>query len=530
MNPLVDDAWDQISGSWRFRWPGIASAAVLALVGWLFVFGLEDRYEAEASVFVDPHTPLQPALKDLSTEQNSEAELNFVRQSLLADATLQQIARAVHVVPARSTDEQLQQLLTAMRRRVEISVRSASGREEDRNTAGSIYHLVYWDHDRSRSLRVVRILLDSFIKGTLGGEREGAENAQQFLQAQISDVQKRLREAEDRLTELKSKQSEQQGYLAELREESKAVAGVNMKLAEARSRRTTLSRQLDELAATSVAPDPTAAPGSKGALDTLSLIKEAQEQLDELLRKYTDKHPDVIAAQQRLEDLNRRLSAEMKALRRADPAATPGNGASTNPVYQKVRTDLYQVEVDIEDMTTALRQHESRVVELRRYVDTGPKVDAELAQLNRDYDANKALLANLQKGLLAQQAASAGSVRFKILQPPVAPYRPIWPRRRLYLAAVLVAAVAAGTALAYGLNYLFPVVHSGGSLARIIGVPVLGEVAGAFPERERRAFHRDLLRVSMATACLLMAFAAALVLSQAGYRLSIMALEHLVHA
>ena len=179
------------------------------------------------------------------------------------------------------------------------------------------------------------------------------------------------------------------------------------------------------------------------------------------------------------------------------------------------------------DTTTGLNR-----TELRRYLDTAPQVEAEFARLNRDYDVNKAqytaLLANLQKARLGERAVSAGSVRFEIVQPPTAPYGPAWPRRKLFLAAALIGALAAGAALAYGLNYLFPVVSSGDALHRTLGVPVLGEVSAAFPERERREFRRDLVRVSVATACLLVAFAIAVALSNSGYRLSIAALKHAV--
>jgi hypothetical protein len=98
------------------------------------------------------------------------------------------------------------------------------------------------------------------------------------------------------------------------------------------------------------------------------------------------------------------------------------------------------------------------------------------------------------------------------------------------LAGILVAALAAGAALAYGLNYLSPVVSSPDALSKALGVPLLGQVTAAFPERERRALRRDLLRISIATACLLVAFGVAVVLSQAGYRLSLTALQRLVNA
>jgi hypothetical protein len=89
--------------------------------------------------------------------------------------------------------------------------------------------------------------------------------------------------------------------------------------------------------------------------------------------------------------------------------------------------------------------------------------------------------------------------------------------------------LAAGAALAYGLNYLHPVVSSASALSRMVGVRVLGEVSEAFPENKRRAFRLDVLRISMVAACLFVAFGVAVVLSQAGYRLSVTALRQLVN-
>lgn len=543
MNPLINEIWDQVTGGWRFRWLALAVAAALALVGWLVVFGLQDRYEAGTSVFVDTRTSLRPALQGLTVEQDVDAELNFVRQSLLASPSLLRVAREGGVLPASMIDRQRQELLTDLRNRIDISVHSANGHEEDRNTAGSIYHIAYQDQDRARSIRVVGILLDSLVNETLGGKRVGSENAQQFLETQIADYEKRLRTAEDRLAQFKSRHiglmpTEQGGYFAELQKESEAAANVRTKLAEAQSRRAALIRQLhgDVAVAAASAPGQAAAggAGSKGAMDTLSRIDETQARLDELLLRFTDAHPDVIATRQTLEELKRRRAAEIEGLRAGDPDAAAASRASTNPVYQSVELALNQVDVDIADLNTELAQHESKVTELRRSLDTAPQVEAEFAQLNRDYDVNRAqytaLLGNLQKARLGERAANAGAVRFEVVQPPAAAFGPVWPRRKLFLSGILAAALAAGVSLAYGLNYLLPVVSSAEALSKALGVPLLGQVTAAFPESEQRAFRRDLLRISMATVCLFVAFVVALVLSQTGYRLSLMALKHLVQA
>jgi polysaccharide chain length determinant protein (PEP-CTERM system associated) len=541
VNPLVNQVLDEVRSAWRFRWVALMTAAGLATVGWLFVFALKDQYEAGASVFVDTRTALKPVLQGLTMEQEVDAQLNFVRQSLLAGPSLQRIAREGGVLPPWAIDaRRREQLIADMRERIDISVRSASGREEERNTAGSIYRISYQDRDRARALRLVGILLDTLVEETLGGKREGAESAQHFLETQLHDYEKRLRTAEERLAAFKSRHiglmpTEQGGYFAQLQAESQTVTTLKTKLAEAQSRRATLTRQLHgDIAVAAAAAQPAAtAGGANGGLDTLSRIDQAQAHLDELLLRFTDQHPDVIAARQTLEDLKRRRAEEIEGLRQGDAAAAAASRASSNPVYQSVQLALNQVDVDIADLNTELGLHEAKIAELRRYVDTAPQVEAEYAQLNRDYDVNKAqyttLLANLQKARLGERAEDAGSVRFEVVQPPSASLGPVWPRRKLFLTAILAGALAAGAALAYGLNYLHPVVSSASALSRMVGARVLGEVSVAFPAQERRAFRLDVLRLSMVAACLIAAFGVAVVMSQAGYRLSMTALRHLVN-
>jgi polysaccharide chain length determinant protein (PEP-CTERM system associated) len=534
MNPLLNQVLDEVASAWRYRWYALGTAVAIALGGWLVIFALQDRYEAEASVFVDSrNTSLKPALQGLVVEQDIDTQLNFVRQSLLAGPQLERIAREGGVLPATGVDARRQgQLIAAMSARIGIVVRSASGHEEDRNTAGSIYRVFYQDEDRARSVRVVGILLDTLVNETLGGKREGAQNAQQFLETQVRDYESRLRAAEDRLAAFKSRHiglmpTEQGGYFAQLQAESTAVANTRTKLAEAQSRRATLVKQLHgdvAIAAAAAAPSGSRS-GAGGSLDTLTRIDEAQAKLDDLLLRFTENHPDVIAARQTLEDLKKRRAAEIEGLRQGDAAAAASSRASSNPVYQSIQLALNQVDVEMADLNTELAQHESKVVELRRMLDTAPQIEAEFAQLNRDYDVNKAqytaLLASLQKAKLGERADDAGSIRFEVVEPPTAGLRPVWPHRKTLMAMILAAAMGAGAALAYGLSYLHAVVPaSAEGLSQLAGVSILGVVSGAFPQRMRRTLRREAVKVALAACCLMAAFGIALVLSQKGYRLS----------
>ena len=534
---LIDQVLEEVRSAWRFRWLALGVAGAVALVGWLGVFALQDHYQASAKVFVDTRTALKPVLQGLTVGQDVDAQLNYVRQALLAGPQLERVARDAGMIRAGSDAHSREQLLESLGNRIYINVHSASGREEDRSTAGSIYSIDFQDANRERSLKVVTILLDTLVNETLGGKREGAESAQRFLQTQIGDYEQRLRTAEDRLAAFKSHNigllpTEQGGYFAGLQKENDAITDTRTKLAQARSRRAELERQLrGDVAVAASAPTSSSSAGGTGAgFDTLSRIAETQARLDELLLKFTDKHPDVIAARQTLEDLKRRRAAEVDSLKHGDAAAAATSRASANPVYQSIQLELNKADVEIADLGTELEQHQAKAAELRRVLDTAPQVEADYAQLNRDYDVNKAqytaLLGNYEKARLGERADNAGSVRFEIVAPPAVTFQPVWPQRFRLLAGVLVAALAAGAAVAYGLHQLHPVISSGSALAELTGVTVLGIVATAFPKRNRQATIRDRMRLAFAFGGLLAAFVAVVALSGAGLRLSLPVLNY----
>src|SRR5450755_3849654 len=105
MTPALDHVFDEVRGAWRFRWVALMTAFIVALIGWAVVFTLPDRYEADARVFVDTRTGLKPALQGLTTDQNVEAQINYVRQALLEGPQLEKIAAESSVLPPTITDE-----------------------------------------------------------------------------------------------------------------------------------------------------------------------------------------------------------------------------------------------------------------------------------------------------------------------------------------------------------------------------------------------------------------------------------------
>ncbi len=540
MTPALDHVFDEIRGAWRFRWAALVAALTFAVAGWAIVFALPDRYAADARVFVDTRTALKPALQGLTTDQNVDAQINYVRQSLLEGPQLEKIARETGVLSDATTDLRARgRTLDRFSDRIALTVTNAGSQGDERSTAGTIYSFHYIDSSRERSLHVVETLLNTFVEQTLGGKREGSENAQKFLETQIKDYEQRLSAAEDKLAAFKKKNvglmpSDQGGYFAQLQREVDAAKKAETDLSIAMSRREELAKQLrsDSVLSTTGSSVISGMRGQGGGSDTLSRIQEAQAKLDELRLKYTDKHPDVIAMRSTLDELKKRRVTELENLRRGDASAVASSGAGNNPVYQSMQLELNKVDVEIAALRRELAQHQGSVAELRQRLNSAPQVEAEYQQLNRDYDVNKAqytaLLASYQKARLGERADNAGSVRFEVALPPTSPVSPVWPRRTVWLAEIWLAALAVGAGVAYGLHTLRPIVSSARAINELTSFPVLGVVSAAFPRRERREFWRHLLSFSAATSCLLVLFVIVLVLNWSGARLSVAAIQALV--
>ncbi|HET9475605.1 MAG TPA: XrtA system polysaccharide chain length determinant, partial [Steroidobacteraceae bacterium] len=393
----------------------------------------------------------------------------------------------------------------------------------------------YQDRDRARSLRVVEILLNTLVEQTLSGKRKGSEDAQRFLESQLRLYETRLRDSENKLAEFKKRNvglmpTDQTqgggGYFQQLQNEIDAAKKAETDLNVALARRGELVRQLRGEAVVSAAGSTPVigAAGISAGTDTMSRIKETQAKLDELLLRFTDKHPDVIATRETLQELQRRRSAEIESLKRGDANAVAASGASSNPVFQSIQLALNQADVEIASLRGQLTNHRSKAAELRQRLDTAPQVEAEYAQLTRDYDVNQtqynALLSNYEKARLGEQADNAGSVRFEIVQPPIASFTPVFPRRVIFLGATLMVALLLGGAVAWLLTLMRPVVGTAEGLTKLTGLPVLGVVSAAFPARIRSEARSSVLRFAAGLGGLMFAFGIAVVLSRAGLRLT----------
>jgi uncharacterized protein involved in exopolysaccharide biosynthesis len=137
-----------------------------------------------------------------------------------------------------------------------------------------------------------------------------------------------------------------------------------------------------------------------------------------------------------------------------------------------------------------------------------PQVEAELAQLNRDYDI---IRKNYDLMVARRESASLGVkldesaqlAEFRVIEPPRVSPSPIFPSR-LHLALIaVVASMALGLAAALASEFMSPTIDEATALRLFSGRPVLGTVSKLVTPQDRRAQRMSLLLFAAAVASLM---------------------------
>jgi polysaccharide chain length determinant protein (PEP-CTERM system associated) len=495
----IDSVFEQLRALWRFRRIGTVVAWAVLLLGLLVITFLPNRYEASATVFVDTQTALSAATQKLAIDENTDAQIQLVREALIGGPQLAKIADDTGLTARARTPEERQKVIDKLRKQILITAGVAAA------PGAGTYVITYANKDRQTSLGVVDEFVNSWVEQAVGGKRAGSVEAQQFLAQQISDLEKRLRDSEEALATFKKEHvgllpGDQADYFKRLDTEVAELDAAQTKLSVDTMRRNELQRQLH-------GEEPLVAGGAQRtgpvtgapASDTATRLQESQRQLDELLLNYTEKHPKVIELRNTIAQLKKRLADEIEAARNGDASAAAQTGLTASPVYQNLQLQYDQVGVEIAGLQADVANHRQRVASLRGMMNTAPEVEAQFSRLNRDYSVVKAqyeaLVEQLGRVHLGEQAAQTGVFTFNVVDPPRAGFEPVFPKRPLLAMGALAAAIAAGVGVAFMLNLLRPTFGSVRRLRELTGLPVLGAVSMTWIERHDAHLRRSTLRL-----------------------------------
>jgi polysaccharide chain length determinant protein (PEP-CTERM system associated) len=510
---------DQIRGMWRFRRIAIVVAWCTALVLWAVVFLIPSTYEGSAKIFVDTGTTLSQATKGISLEDNVTEQIERVSAALLGTPQLRKVASETNLLAGAVTIKQQQGVIDDLRQRISI-LADVDPNDPNPHAALKQFTITYDDGNRARSIQVVDRLLNDFVEDSLQDKSQGSQEAEQFLTQQIADYGHRLSVTEQQLADFKKSNiglvpGEHGDFFSGLQEQEQALTQLQEGLYVAMRKRDALAAELKSGQEFTASGD--TAGGGSTPLDTEQQIQRDQQRLDAMLLKYTDKYPDVISLRESIKELKAREKEQTAAARHGDLGAASSLGLSTSPVYMRLQEEYNAMRVEIASLQQQISDREKTIAALKAQMGSAPQVQAEYAQLTRNYAVTKeqydALLARLERARLGRQAASTGLVRFQVIDPPSASFTPVSPKRPLLIIGAFFAALGAGMGAAYLMHLLRPVFVSTRQLTAATGLPVLGAVSMAWAEKHRVERHQSSVRYALLSTGLLVAAAVAFTIS-----------------
>jgi polysaccharide chain length determinant protein (PEP-CTERM system associated) len=452
----------------KYRWYAVAISWTIAVIGWAVVMRLPNQYEASARVYVDTQSILKPLLSGMTTLPNLDQQVTFMRRTLISRPNVERLMRMVDLdVKARDTKEH-EKMVDDLISQIKIA-----GTERD-----DIYTITYTAENPKLGKDVVQSLLTIFVEGSFSGKKQDSEKAVQFIDDQIKSYEQKLTTAENSLKEFKIRNMgllPREGggdFSTQLSQATDQLSQARLQLAEAEQARNAIRRQ--------ISGDP-AKPGEVANIgvtdpDLENRIATTQKNLDTLRLQFTEQHPDIVANRRLMDQL---LAQKADLAKQKKHSADPGAGYS--PMLQQLNVALSQAEAQVASMRIRVEEYATRVARLRAQSASVPEVEAQLAQLNRDYLVNKEnyqkLLERREQARLSGDLSSATDMlTFRVIDPPTVPLEPAGPNRLRLFSLVFVGALVAGIAVAFLMSQLRPTFLSQATLREVTGVPVLGSI------------------------------------------------------
>lgn len=491
---LLSNLLVHLRAMWKYRWRGLLAAFSVATVAAIVVFVIPQKYEASARIYANTDSILKPLMLGMTVQPDINQRVAMLSRVVISRPNVE------HLIQATGLDEKAK-TAADRERLVDETMKQLNLEHSAERGTNNIYVVKFRDVKPDRAKHVVELLVSMFIDTNKGGGESDTEAAKAFLDEQANLYEKKLQDAENRLKEFKilNMDSASSGpgrdYFSQLATVGEQLDQARLQLREAENSRDALRRGLvgEDIVGANAAE---AAANGDNLGDIDSRIDTQKRALDGLLQRYTESHPDVVGTRRVIQELEEQRRHMVETYRKSGvplaQTAPPGPRAS-----EQLRVSLAQAEASVASLRARVAEYSSRHRQLREMARRIPEYEAELAQLNRDYDINKrnyeSLIARRESANISGDMQEVSGVAdFRLVDPPRVSPNAVFPNRAVLLVMSFVASLLVGAGLTFVSKELRPCVYDIRQLRAMSGLPVLGQVSMVIDDQRRSADRRDL--------------------------------------
>lgn len=464
----VVGAWLEIL--WKHKWLVIAFGTLVIASTFVYTRRQTVIYEASTQIVIDVAAPryMSGGSEVVSlglgntwnTKEFYETQYRIIRSRMVAKQVVDKLGLDrdldfLGIAKIEDPAERAQALETA-----DAVTRLAGSVRVDPVADSQVVFIKVRDHNPKRAKLLADEIALAYKKQNVQRKVSAAKDAVDWLGKQAKDLLEDQRKAEEALLEYKrtegilgaslgdaqqliglelqdarKKLRETRGIAESLRERLRQVKGMSAK---------TASRSLDEVL-------------DNGLVQQLKAQSvELKNDRDELLKRYLDKHPDVLVANKKIDRVERALAREIEAELAGVKRAVKRDFDSAHRAELLAAGDV----ATLEKRARELHAKERRYTELEGAV-----------------EGKKTLLAQMELRLKeAQLQADSNANNVRVLDLALVPSRPVSPRLMINLAVAVMISLVGGFGLGFLVEQLDSSVKNQEQLEREFGLTFLGVI------------------------------------------------------
>lgn len=481
----IERILDLVRRAARYGWLVIAITAVGGGLSVLLALSRPHQYESETVLFYRELIS-QSVLQGRDVVQSSNTLSARFKEMLLARSNLVQVVKKFNLFPDVVDSDGEVAAADLLRMRVSF-----------RDKGAGTFRISYKGDSPEEAQKVTQFLGERLRQTDNELRREQAEVTKSFLEQEKKEADEELKQRERTMAEFLSKHPEfaqetpggsasGAGIRAAQQKKSSASAAADSGLGALERQRRRIQVRLANPDAPIPVPAPAARSSEPSELKAAKRdIEEAQRELSEKLAQFTDKHPDVVAARNR-------LATAQQALRRLEaglPAVSEEQAAPLPVDRSALQRELAKVEREI----AAYRSRQGGSAPKSTVADDVVNLETEWSRLERVVEEARERVSSLESRVFTADITAssefAEAAQLSVIDDAYLPHTPAGkPRKMLAIAGGLLFA-GLGIALALGLALIDDRIYRRYDLQRLGVAPVL-VVVPADKRRNRRGRRR----------------------------------------
>ena len=477
----------------------LPTIAITVAVAWV-VYKLPDVYESTTLIVVKPST--LPTSMVSAGSDDLTRQLTSITQVVTSRSSLEPLVQKYDLYKTeRMRGEPMESAIQMMREDIKVTPNTS------RNDITNGFNISYRYRNPRTTQAIAEELAGKYISAQTTNSSASATAARTFIDNQVDKARAALSEVDKQMLEFKSAHvgelpSEAEALfnqLSGLREEQKALIAEVGRLQDRRAAATNQLTTIKSARAQAIIDTAENVTDPKTTLAYSQLVTRKaalQGELTRMKQELREKHPDVIAKQKEVDQVQEQMDAMIAEWK--DKIKEKEERLKKNPdvAYAAAEQEIKLTEGEIKRQQTLLATNETQIGAIIERINKVPGVEVSLSALERDYQVKKAalddLLSQQQKITLnADATIQQQGEGIEVVDVANLPSKPVAPKR-LMLSSL-------GIAVGLGLGLVLIGIFEGPRLLTIqnsedarhyTGLPVLLAVPELLTPQEARAIPR----------------------------------------